>query len=68
MKYPLLFLIRLYQLAIGPFIGQSCRFYPTCSDYALEAIKKHGACKGSWKTVKRLCKCGPWHRGGIDQP
>ncbi len=68
MKTILLLLIRLYQLTLGPFIGQSCRFYPSCSEYAMEAIKKHGSLKGSWRMVKRVCKCGPWHPGGIDLP
>jgi putative membrane protein insertion efficiency factor len=66
MKMPLLFLLRLYKLGISPFLGQNCRFYPSCSDYAAEAIRTHGALKGSMLAGRRLCKCHPWHEGGLD--
>ncbi len=66
MKALLLLLLRGYQLGISPFLGQTCRFYPTCSNYAIEAIGVHGTVKGSWLTTKRLCKCHPWHPGGVD--
>ncbi|WP_395826393.1 membrane protein insertion efficiency factor YidD [Collimonas sp.] len=66
MKMPLLFLLRLYKLGISPFLGQNCRFYPSCSDYAAEAIRTHGALKGSMLAGRRLCKCHPWHPGGVD--
>lgn len=66
MKTLLLLLLRAYQLAVSPFLGQNCRFYPTCSNYAVEAVREYGAAKGSWLAVKRLCKCHPWHPGGID--
>ena len=66
MKKPLLLLIRAYQLGISPFLGQRCRFYPSCSSYAAEAITVHGAFKGSLLATKRLCKCHPWHPGGCD--
>lgn len=66
MKAVLLFLLRVYKLCISPFLGQNCRFYPSCSDYAAEAIRTHGAGKGSLLTAKRLCKCNPWHPGGVD--
>jgi hypothetical protein len=66
MKALLLLLLRGYQLGISPFLGQTCRFYPTCSNYAIEAIGVHGTVKGSWLTAKRLCKCHPWHSGGVD--
>jgi putative membrane protein insertion efficiency factor len=62
----LLAVLRAYQLAISPMLGQNCRFYPTCSNYALQAIREHGACKGSLLAGKRLCKCHPWHPGGVD--
>ena len=62
------FLIKAYQLTLSPFLGKCCRFYPSCSDYALLALEKHGARKGLWLTLKRLFKCGPWHKGGIDFP
>ncbi len=60
----LLFFIRGYQWTVGTLIGKSCRFYPSCSDYGAEAVKKHGACKGGWLVVKRIAKCHPWHPGG----
>jgi len=65
-KYPLLFLVKLYQWTVRPILGQCCRFFPSCSDYAVEALKKHGAWKGSLLTVKRLVKCHPRHPGGCD--
>jgi putative membrane protein insertion efficiency factor len=66
MKTLLLILLRAYQLCISPFLGQSCRFYPSCSQYAIEAIREHGALKGGALTAKRLCKCHPLHAGGVD--
>lgn len=66
MKTLLLLLLRGYQLCISPFLGQNCRFYPSCSNYAAEAIRLHGTCKGCLLTAKRLCKCHPWHPGGAD--
>jgi putative membrane protein insertion efficiency factor len=66
MKKPLLLLIRAYQLGISPYLGQRCRFYPSCSSYAAEAISVHGALNGSLLAAKRLCKCHPWHAGGCD--
>ena len=59
-------LLRAYQLGVSPFIVPSCRFYPTCSNYALQAIATHGAGKGSLLAARRLCKCHPWHPGGVD--
>ena len=59
-------LIRLYQLTISPLIGPCCRFYPSCSEYALEALEVHGTFKGIYLTIKRLLKCHPWHPGGCD--
>ncbi len=66
MKTILILFVRLYQLCISPFLGQRCRFAPSCSEYAKEALDTHGAFKGSWLTFKRLIKCGPWNRGGYD--
>ena len=66
MKTLLLILLRGYQLAISPFLGQNCRFYPSSSEYAVEAIREHGALKGSGLTAVRLCKCHPFHAGGVD--
>ncbi len=59
-------IIRLYQLLLSPLLGASCRFTPTCSQYGLEAIKKHGPFKGGWLTLKRIGSCHPWGRHGHD--
>ena len=66
MKKLLLVLLRAYKLGISPFLGQNCRFHPSCSEYAAEAIRAHGACKGCLLALKRLGKCHPWHPGGLD--
>ena len=66
MKALLLILLKGYKFAISPMLGQNCRFYPSCSEYAAEAIREYGACKGSFMAGKRLCKCHPWHPGGVD--
>ncbi|WP_243726582.1 membrane protein insertion efficiency factor YidD [Actinocrispum wychmicini] len=58
--------IRAYQRWISPALPPSCRFYPSCSAYAVEALQVHGALKGLWLAVRRLLRCGPWHPGGID--
>ena len=60
------FLIRAYQLTVSPLLGARCRFYPACSHYALEAIERHGAWRGSWLTVRRLGRCHPLCHGGYD--
>ncbi|MBF0272562.1 MAG: membrane protein insertion efficiency factor YidD [Magnetococcales bacterium] len=62
----LLGIIRFYQLVISPVLPSSCRFYPTCSHYAAEAVTRYGAMKGSWLTLRRLGKCHPFHPGGLD--
>lgn len=66
MKTVLRFLLRFYQLAISPLMRPSCRFHPSCSNYALEALQAHGAARGSWLAAKRVCRCHPWHPGGYD--
>jgi putative membrane protein insertion efficiency factor len=66
MKRVLLALISAYRLLLSPFLGANCRFYPTCSTYAAEAIQTHGALRGTWLAVKRILKCHPWHPGGVD--
>lgn len=62
----LLALIRLYQITLSPWLGRQCRFVPTCSNYALEAIQRHGAVRGSWLTLCRLGRCRPGCPGGHD--
>lgn len=59
--------INCYQWFISPLFGKCCRFYPSCSHYAKEAIEKHGIGYGGFLTIKRLLKCHPWHPGGIDE-
>ena len=62
----MILLIRLYQITLSPFIGQSCRYIPTCSNYGIEAIKKYGAIKGGWLTLNRILSCNPWGGSGYD--
>lgn len=66
LAYPPIFLIRAYQFLISPLLTPSCRFMPSCSEYAIEALKKHGVLRGSWMSVKRISKCHPLHPGGWD--
>jgi uncharacterized protein len=58
--------IKLYQRTISPMIGPRCRFYPSCSQYAVDAILNHGVLRGSWLAFARLIRCHPWHPGGVD--
>ncbi|HZJ57958.1 MAG TPA: membrane protein insertion efficiency factor YidD [Clostridia bacterium] len=58
--------IRLYQRFISPLLPGSCRFYPTCSHYAILSLEKYGVLRGSWKAIKRISKCHPFHPGGYD--
>jgi hypothetical protein len=57
---------RLYKLTLSPLLGNSCRFHPTCSDYALESLERHGLVRGGWLSFKRVVKCHPWCDGGFD--
>ena len=66
MKRLMLALIRGYQFLLSPWLGSQCRFYPTCSHYARQAIEDHGALRGAWLTLRRLARCHPWHPGGFD--
>lgn len=67
MKKVLILAIRFYQKSISPYKGGSCcRFIPTCSEYALQAVEKYGAIRGSYKAIKRILKCHPFHKGGYD--
>ncbi len=67
MKYLLIGLLRLYRLLISPLYGQVCRYYPSCSAYALEAVTVHGSIKGGWLSLRRLARCHPWAPGGVDK-
>lgn len=58
--------IKFYRWFISPMLGQNCRFYPSCSSYALEAIERHGAVHGTWLATRRVCRCHPWNAGGYD--
>ena len=67
LSVPIVVLLKLYQRFLSPVLGSTCRFYPTCSSYALESYQKYGLLSGSMLTIKRLCKCHPFHSGGLDE-
>jgi uncharacterized protein len=66
MKSALRFAVRSYQVMLSPLLPRACRFHPSCSEYAREALDRHGACRGSWLAARRVARCGPWHPGGYD--
>ena len=66
MKPVLLLALRAYQYAVRPLLGANCRFYPSCSDYAREAIERYGAARGLWLAARRIARCHPYHSGGYD--
>ena len=66
MKKPVMAAIRFYQRKISPGLPPRCRYIPTCSEYALEAVEKYGAVKGGWLAAKRIARCHPFHKGGYD--
>lgn len=66
MKQLVLMLIRFYRVAISPLFPATCRYYPSCSAYAQEAVRRYGAVKGGWMAVRRIVRCHPWHPGGFD--
>jgi uncharacterized protein len=63
---PLIGLLHIYKYAISPMLGRSCRFHPSCSEYAIEALERHGPAKGLWLAIRRVGRCHPWHPGGYD--
>ncbi len=66
MKTLLVFFVRAYQVVLSPLLPASCRYHPTCSHYAIEALQKHGALRGGWLAVKRIARCHPFRPGGFD--
>ena len=66
MRRLLTMLIRLYQCTLSPLLGPCCRFYPSCSQYCMEAVQAHGCIRGLWLGIKRILKCHPFHPGGVD--
>ncbi|MGD9869676.1 MAG: membrane protein insertion efficiency factor YidD [Thauera sp.] len=66
MKTVLIALVRFYRYAISPMLGRSCRFHPTCSEYAIEAIQRYGALRGGWMAARRVGRCHPFNPGGYD--
>ena len=66
MKTLLVLFVRVYRYTLRPLLGAHCRFYPSCSEYACDAIERHGAARGSWIALRRLARCHPYHPGGYD--
>ncbi|NOX55844.1 MAG: membrane protein insertion efficiency factor YidD [Planctomycetes bacterium] len=66
--WALIGLARLYQLFLSPIFGRQCRFYPSCSEYFIQAVRKYGAIRGTWRGLRRILRCHPWHPGGYDPP
>ena len=66
MRWVIIACIRLYQITLSRVIGPCCRFYPSCSEYCLQAVREHGCIRGLWLGTKRICKCHPYHPGGVD--
>jgi hypothetical protein len=65
-KYPLIWFLKAYRALISPLYGEVCRYHPSCSAYALEAVSRHGAVRGSWLALRRVGRCHPWAEGGVD--
>ena len=59
-------LVAAYRYTVSPMLGRHCRFHPSCSAYAQEALERHGVLRGGWLAARRVCRCGPWHPGGFD--
>ena len=66
--YLLIGIVRIYQFLLSPLLGRNCRFHPTCSEYFILAVRKHGGLKGTWKGLGRIARCHPFHPGGVDYP
>ena len=66
MRHALVILVRIYQTGISPLLPPSCRYYPSCSTYAIQALEKHGALRGGWLAVRRVVRCNPFRAGGFD--
>ena len=66
MRQILIALIKLYRYALSPYLAPSCRYTPTCSSYAIEAVERYGLFRGSWMALRRISRCHPWHEGGYD--
>lgn len=66
--WTLIGLVRVYQYTLSPLVGRQCRFYPSCSNYFIEAVQKYGAVRGALKGIWRICRCNPWTPGGFDPP
>jgi len=66
--WTLIALVRVYQWTLSPIFGRQCRFYPTCSVYFIESVRKYGALRGAWRGILRICRCNPFHPGGYDPP
>ena len=66
--YAMIAVVKVYQFTLSPLLGPTCRFHPTCSNYFIAAVHKYGVFVGTWRGVKRICRCHPFHRGGYDPP
>lgn len=66
MRRILIWLIQVYRYCLSPLLGPHCRYYPSCSRYAQEALQQHGVLRGGWLATKRISRCHPWHEGGVD--
>lgn len=66
MRRVIIKLIGVYRYLISPFLGNNCRYYPTCSEYAQTSVERFGVFRGSWMAVRRISRCHPWHEGGVD--
>ena len=67
-SFVLITLVRFYQICLRPVLPSVCRFYPSCSEYFIQAVQLYGPARGSWRGICRICRCHPWHPGGYDPP